>query len=26
LMPHINMDIEWRGTKAVDYDWNDDRR
>jgi predicted transcriptional regulator len=26
LMPHINMDIEWRGTKAVDYDWNDERR
>jgi hypothetical protein len=25
-MPHINMDIEWRGTKAVDYDWNDERR
>ena len=26
LMPHIDMDIEWRGTKAVDYDWNDERR
>ncbi len=26
MMPHINMDIEWHGTKGVDYDWNDERR
>jgi predicted transcriptional regulator len=26
LMPHINMDMTWHGTVAVDYDWNDNRR
>ncbi|RJU96776.1 MAG: winged helix-turn-helix transcriptional regulator [Candidatus Poseidoniales archaeon] len=26
LMPHIDMDIEWHGSKAVDYDWDDERR
>jgi predicted transcriptional regulator len=26
LMAHIDMDIEWHGTKAVDYDWHDERR
>ena len=26
MMPHIDMDIQWHGSKGVDYDWNDDRR
>lgn len=26
MMPHIDMEIEWHGTKGVDYDWNDERR
>lgn len=26
MMPHINMDIDWHGTKGVDYDWHDERR
>ena len=26
LMPHINMDMTWHGTVAVDYDWDDRRR
>ena len=26
LMPHINLDMTWHGTVAVDYDWNDNRR
>lgn len=26
LMPHINLDLEWQGTRAVDYDFIDDRR
>ena len=26
MMPHIDMDIQWHGTKGVDYDWHDDRR
>jgi predicted transcriptional regulator len=26
LMPHINMDMTWHGTVAVDYEWDDRRR
>ena len=26
LMPHINMDMTWNGTVAVDYEWDDQRR
>ena len=26
MMPHIDMNIEWHGSKGVDYDWNDERR
>jgi len=25
-MPHIDMDVQWHGTKGIDYDWQDDRR
>ena len=26
LMPHIDMDIDWHGTRGVDYEWLDERR
>ncbi len=26
LMPHIDMNIEWHGTRGVDYEWLDERR
>jgi len=26
MMPHIDMDIQWHGTKGVDYEWRDERR
>lgn len=26
MMPHIDMKIEWHGSKGVDYDWHDERR
>ena len=26
MMPHIDMEIEWHGSKGVDYDWHDERR
>ena len=26
LMPHIDMNIQWHGTRGVDYEWHDERR